>query len=174
MMSLTFLLLGLKLPLSLHLLPFTVDACDALLVARAIQQERAAMYAMTDDAFEELVEEALDSMPAQFMEDMENVAVVIADEPTDEELSRLDDAGHPAGTRYGGEILGLYDGVPLTERYFEDGEGGYPDVITIFKGPHERCFGSEARIAAEVRKTVIHEIGHHFGLSDARLHEMGY
>ena len=124
------------------------------------------MVHMSDDEFEELVEQALDDMPEQFVQDMENVAVVIADEPTE--------AGNPAGTRYGGEILGLYSGVPLTERYYGDFEGGYPDVITIFKGPHERCFATRDQIAEEVRKTVIHEIGHYFGLDDARLHEMGY
>ena len=132
------------------------------------------MVHLTDDEFEEMVQDALDAMPEQFMADMENVAVVIADEPTEEELHRLDEQGNPAGTRYGGEILGLYSGVPLTERYFEDGEGGFPDVITIFKNPHERCFGSREEIAEQVCKTVIHEIGHHFGLDDARLHEMGY
>ena len=78
------------------------------------------MVHMSDDEFEELVEQALDDMPEQFVQDMENVAVVIADEPTDEELRRLDEAGNPAGTRYGGEILGLYSGVPLTERYYGD------------------------------------------------------
>lgn len=132
------------------------------------------MVSMSDDEFEELVQEALDSMPDQFLEDMENVAVVIADEPTEDELNRIDDDGRPAGTWYGEEILGLYSGVPLTERYYDDMEGGFPDVITIFKGPHERCFGSRDTIAKEVRKTVIHEIGHYFGLDDARLHEMGY
>ena len=114
------------------------------------------MVHMSDDEFEELVEQALDDMPEQFVQDMENVAVVIADEPTDEELRSL------------------YSGVPLTERYYGDFEGGYPDVITIFKGPHERCFATRDQIADEVRKTVIHEIGHYFGLDDARLHEMGY
>lgn len=132
------------------------------------------MVSMSDDEFEELVQEALDAMPDQFMEDMENVAVVIADEPTEDELNRIDDDGRPAGTWHGGEILGLYSGVPLTERYYDDMDGGFPDVITIFKGPHERCFATRERIAEEVRKTVIHEIGHHFGLDDARLHEMGY
>ena len=132
------------------------------------------MIHLTDDEFEELVEDALDKMPEQFMADMENVAVVIADEPTEDELNRIDDDGQPAGTWHGDEILGLYSGVPLTERYYDDFDGGFPDVITIFKGPHERCFGSRAQIAEEVRKTVIHEIGHHFGLDDARLHEMGY
>lgn len=132
------------------------------------------MVHITDDEFEGLVQEALDSMPDQFMEDMENVAVVIADEPTEDELNRIDDDGRPAGTWYGEEILGLYSGVPLTERYYDDMDGGFPDVITIFKGPHERCFATREQIAEEVRKTVIHEIGHHFGLDDARLHEMGY
>lgn len=129
---------------------------------------------MTDEAFEELVQDALDSMPDQFMKDMNNVAVVIADEPTEEELGRLDEDGQPAGVRHGGEILGLYEGVPLTERYFAEDDGGYPDVITIFKGPHERCFSPGPEMAEQVRKTVVHEIGHHFGLGDARLHEMGY
>ena len=132
------------------------------------------MVHMSDDEFEELVQEALDAMPEQFMEDMENVAVVIADEPTEDELNRIDDDGRPAGTWYGEEILGLYSGVPLTERYYDDMDGGFPDVITIFKGPHERCVATREQIAEEVRKTVIHEIGHHFGLDDARLHEMGY
>lgn len=132
------------------------------------------MIHMTDDEFEELVEEALDSMPGQFMDSMENVAVVIADEPTEDELNELDDTGQPAGTWYAGEILGLYSGVPLTERCYDDVDGGFPDVITIFKGPHERSFGTREQISGEVRKTVIHEIGHHFGLDDARLHEMGY
>ena len=132
------------------------------------------MVHMSDDEFEELVEQALDDMPEQFVQDRDHVAVVSAVAPTDEELRRLDEAGNPAGTRYGGEILGLYSGVPLTERYYGDFEGGYPDVITIFKGPHERCFATRDQIAEEVRKTVIHEIGHYFGLDDARLHEMGY
>ena len=49
-----------------------------------------------------------------------------------------------------------------------------PDVITVFKGPHERCFGSRAEIVEEIGKTVVHEIGHYFGIDDARLYEMGY
>lgn len=119
------------------------------------------------------MQSALDSMPDEFMEDMQNVAVVVADEPTDEEYQRLDD-NDPSVVHRGGEILGLYDGIPLTERYFADDGGGYPDVITIFKGPHERLFHTKEELAEQVRKTVVHEIGHHFGLGDARLHEIGY
>lgn len=132
------------------------------------------MVHMSDDEFEELVEQALDDMPEQFVQDMENVAVVIADEPTDEELRRLDEAAIRRAHATAGRFWACIAGVPLTERYYGDFEGGYPDVITIFKGPHERCFATRDQIAEEVRKTVIHEIGHYFGLDDARLHEMGY
>ena len=71
------------------------------------------------------------------------------------------------------ELLGLYDGVSLPDR--ADGyDSDVPDVITVFKGPHERCFGSRAEIVEEIGKTVVHEIGHYFGIDDARLYEMGY
>lgn len=132
------------------------------------------MYQMTEDEFEDAVQEAIDNMPDQFLDSMENVAIVVADEPTDEELYRLDENGESAGVREGDEVLGLYEGVSITERTFADYEGEVPDVITIFKGPHERCFHSREEIVAQVQKTVIHEIGHYFGLDDARLHEMGY
>ncbi len=74
----------------------------------------------------------------------------------------------------GGEILGLYEGVALTQRGEWYGEGEMPDVVTIFKGPHERCFNSRERIVEEIRKTVVHEIGHHFGMDDAALRRIGY
>ena len=136
---------------------------------------------ITDEEFEEAIAQALDEMPAQFTEAMENVAVVMADEPTQEEWDSIDDDGQPAGTRAHdsaapreGELLGLYTGVPITERYFGEFEGEAPDVITIFKHPHERCFHTHDAILAQVKRTVIHEIGHYFGLDDERLHEMGY
>lgn len=136
---------------------------------------------ITDEEFETAIADALDEMPPQFADAMENVAVVMADEPSEEELDELDENGKPAGTRANtpnleeeDELLGLYTGVPITERYFGEYEGEVPDVITIFKGPHERCFLEHDRILAQVKRTVIHEIGHYFGLDDARLHEMGY
>ena len=120
------------------------------------------MPRMTDEEFEAAVEEALESIPERFLEALENVAVVVEDEPECRGASIRDD-----------ELLGLYDGVSLPDR--ADGyDGDLPDVITVFKGPHERCFGSRAELVAEIGKTVVHEIGHYFGIDDARLREMGY
>ena len=86
---------------------------------------------------------------------------------------RRADAHLPEGTYFDDELLGLYDGVSLPDR--ADGyDGDLPDVITVFKGPHERCFGSRTELVAEIGKTVVHEIGHYFGIDDARLREMGY
>lgn len=131
------------------------------------------MYQMTDDEFDAVVQEALDGMPARFMDALENMAIFVQDEPEDADYEILDDPECLGGTVYDDELLGLYDGVPLTERadYYELDA---PDNITIFKGPHERSFHSREEVVDEVRKTVIHEIGHYFGLDDDRLYEMGY
>lgn len=130
---------------------------------------------MTDERFEALVEAALDSIPERFVEALENVVFVVEDEIDDELLELVD--GWNAEC-VGDEVLGLYDGVPLTERDGWYGTGETPDVITIFKGPHERCYGEgtggEARIAEEVRRTVVHEIGHFFGNDEEALRAMGY
>lgn len=131
------------------------------------------MYRMSDEEFDDAVEEALSAIPPQFMDALENVAIFVADEPSIDELDAFDDPDYPGGTAYAGELLGLYDGISLPER--ADGyDMDLPDTITIFKGPHERSFDSREEVVAEARKTVIHEIGHYFGLDDARLHEMGY
>lgn len=131
------------------------------------------MYEMSDEEFDNAVQEALDEMPAQFMDALDNVAIFVADEPSEEELATIGDPGHPGGTSHGGELLGLYSGIALPSRgeYYDN---VLPDTITIFKGPHERLFRSREEIVEQARKTVIHEIGHYFGLDDARLHEMGY
>lgn len=114
--------------------------------------------------FEALVARAVESLPEDIQERMENVDIIVADEPTPEQLEMLDDENET--------LLGLYEGVPLTERTY-----GYgmvmPDKITIFqKTIEERC-RSDSQIVASVRRTVLHEIGHHFGISDARLRELG-
>ena len=107
------------------------------------------------DPLQGWVEEALASVPAELRERMSNVDVVVQDEP-------------PPGQR----LLGLYQGVPLTRR-----TSGYawtpPDKITIFRGPIERMTSSPRGQAKIVRDTVVHEIAHHFGISDARLSELG-
>ena len=144
------------------------------------------MYRMTDSEFESAVEEALGCIPERFLDALENVAVVVEDEPNDYHLETLEepDVGNlPSGkleepdclgaSVCDNELLGLYDGVSLPDR--ADGyDSDVPDVITVFKGPHERCFSSRAEIVEEIGKTVVHEIGHYFGIDDARLYEMGY
>jgi predicted Zn-dependent protease with MMP-like domain len=107
------------------------------------------------DEFEELVEEAIASLPDDLRGFMSNVAVVVDDEP-------------PPGL----PLLGLYQGVPLTHR-----TSAYaavpPDKITIYRGPLERrAAGDRDRLRAEVRRVVVHEIAHHFGISDERLVEL--
>ncbi len=130
---------------------------------------------MTDERFEAMVEDAIDSIPDRFFDELENVIFAVEDEPSEEQLAGADEEN---SVREGDELLGLYDGTPMTERDSFYGTGELPDVITIFKGPHERCFGdgpdAEAAIAEEVRRTVIHEVGHYFGNDDETLEEMGY
>ena len=108
-----------------------------------------------DDRFEEYVRDALDSLPPELRSRLSNVELVVEDEP-------------PPGQR----LLGLYQGVPLTRRgsYYA---GVLPDKITIYSGPLERLYGvDEERLRAEVRRVVLHEIAHHFGISDERLVEI--
>ena len=153
------------------------------------------MYEMSDEDFERAVDEAIASIPEQFLEALENIAITVQDEPSNEQLATFvwidadydefpdevgsieEDCGEPAEREscVGEPLLGLYEGIPITERDSGYGSlGDVPDVITIFKGPHERCFNSRDRIVEEIRKTVIHEIGHYFGIDDERLREMGY
>ena len=129
------------------------------------------MYRMTDEEFEGAVADALDEIPDHLFEALENVIVTVADEPDEEQLAALDSEGAEVCDD---ELLGLYDGLPLTERSGTYGEGDLPDVITIFKGPHERSFEGREEMLDEVRRTVIHEIGHYFGNDEAMLEEMGY
>jgi predicted Zn-dependent protease with MMP-like domain len=109
--------------------------------------------------FARLVRNALDGLPAEFHERIRNLEIVIEDEPSPDRL------------RDGGTLLGLYEGVPLTERGAQ--EPYLPDRICIYRGPIERMTASPRRQAAIVRDTVIHEIAHHFGISDARLADLG-
>ena len=110
--------------------------------------------------FARLVRRALRDMPREFSERMRNVEIVVDDEPSDEQRPKD-----------GSELLGLYEGVPLTGRGAM--EPYLPDRITIFRGPIERMSASPRRQAEIVRDTVVHEIAHHFGISDERLRELG-
>ncbi len=130
------------------------------------------MYRMTDDEFESAIEEALGAIPPRFLEALENIEIVMQDEPDEDQLVSLDDGDDPDEDEPS-ELFGLYEGVALTERD-DYGWCEVPDVITVFKGPHERAFDTREQVIEEIGKTVIHEIGHYFGLDDEKLYEMGY
>jgi predicted Zn-dependent protease with MMP-like domain len=105
--------------------------------------------------FEEYAQEALDSLPQDLRARMSNVEIVVEDEP-------------PSGQR----LLGLYQGVPLTKRGSHYG-AVLPDKITIYRGPLVRLYGQKPeRLRREVRRVVLHEVAHHFGISDERLIEI--
>ena len=121
------------------------------------------MVHVTTEQFEALIADALDEIPPELASEMENVAVVVADWP------RPDQVDGPHHT-----LLGLYEGIPLTRRDPIGYGGVLPDRITIFWGPLCARARDDADLAAQVRTTVLHEVGHHFGLSDARLRELGW
>ena len=110
---------------------------------------------MDELEFEQSVQDAVDRLPGDLREAMSNVEIVIEDEPPD---------GQP--------LLGLYQGVPLTRR--TSGYGAVaPDKISIYRGPLERHYGHDPGLLQEqIRRVVLHEIAHHFGISDKRLHEL--
>jgi predicted Zn-dependent protease with MMP-like domain len=115
--------------------------------------------------FEKLVAEALDGLPAFIQEKMTNVEVLIEPWPTQQALIR-------AGVPRGHTLLGLYHGIPLTERTHNYAMVP-PDTITLYQHPIERAAGPAENIPELVRHTVIHEVAHHFGISDDRLRELG-
>lgn len=111
-------------------------------------------------AFETIVSEALDDLPARFRSALENVAIVVEDEPDPDDLKSM-------GFGPDDELFGLYQGVPLTER--GAGHIGLPDRIVIYRNPLLRSFGSRRALIREIRKTVLHELGHHLGLDDEEM-----
>ena len=119
--------------------------------------------------FERLVARALDDLPPAVAAMLDNVEVVVEEEPTPEQIDR---GRGDRSDEEGDTLFGLYEGVPLTER-----GSGYslvlPDKITIFRGPLEREFASPGAIAREVRVTVAHELAHHLGFEEERLDELG-
>lgn len=113
---------------------------------------------MTREEFEEAVADALDAVPAELMDLLDNVVFLIENEP---------DESDP-------DLLGLYEGIPLTARGLDWGEVVLPDRITIFQGPTVRFCEDADHVREEVAVTVVHEIAHHFGIPEARLHELGW
>jgi predicted Zn-dependent protease with MMP-like domain len=115
---------------------------------------------MDEARFRKLVGEAIDSLPSEFAKKLNNVAVVVEDTPTVQQLRKLRLSPREF-------LFGLYEGIPQTKR--GSYSGVLPDKITIFKNSIEKVARSDEEIKAQVRATVIHEIGHHFGLSDEDL-----
>ena len=116
------------------------------------------MLDVTRERFESLVADALDRVPPELAALMDNVAVFVEDQPPSKD-SRL---------------LGLYEGVPLTARDSSYGLGTLPDRITIYRLPTLAICADETDVVTQVQITVAHEIAHHFGIDDDRLHELGY
>jgi predicted Zn-dependent protease with MMP-like domain len=115
------------------------------------------MLSLDREGFEALVREALADLPEEFAENLDNIAVVVEDEPDPRELLEM-------GLEIDEELFGLYQGVPLVVR--EASYSGLPDRVVIYMGPILRACSSPEQVEIEVRETVIHELGHHFGLSD--------
>ncbi len=114
---------------------------------------------MSREDFEGAVGDALDAVPAEFLDLLDNVVFLVEDEPSDD---------------LGGDCLGVYEGIPKTERGWDVGTATLPDRITIFRGPTLRSCASTAEVVDEVAVTVVHEIAHHFGIDDDRLEELGW
>ncbi|MBM2832282.1 MAG: putative Zn-dependent protease, minimal metalloprotease (MMP)-like domain [Dehalococcoidia bacterium] len=117
---------------------------------------------MTREKFEELARRAVESLPEEFKLRLENVDILVEDRPTVEQRGRR-----------GSEILGLYEGVPHTERG-ENYNLAMPDRITLFQKPIEAMCRSDEEIATEIERTIIHEVAHHFGIDDRQLKKMGW
>ncbi len=116
------------------------------------------MVEMTREEFELEVSDALDQLPPQVVDHIDNVVVLVEDEP-------------PTETP---DLLGIYDGIPLTERGFMWDGGALPDRITIYRNPTLRMCESVEEVVEEVLVTVVHEVAHYFGIDDDRLHELGW
>ncbi|MFJ3958124.1 metallopeptidase family protein [Arthrobacter sp. NPDC090010] len=122
--------------------------------------ERTEAATLSLDDFQELARRALEDLPDEISRHLDNVMLFIEEDGTDPE------SGDP--------LLGLYEGTPLTERDEGWAVGSLPDRITLYRGPILDLCASRAEILYEIQVTVIHEIAHHFGVDDARLHELGW
>lgn len=118
-------------------------------------RESARVFDVSEERFEQLVSDALDDVPPEFANHIENVAVVV-------ENGSLEST-----------LLGLYEGIPLTRRTLGYSGVG-PDRITIFRLPILARCRTEAEVQEQVRRTVLHEVGHYFGIGDRRLRELGW
>jgi len=119
---------------------------------------------VTREDFKELVQEAIDTIPLKFARQVRNLAIVIEDEPTDDLLDEME-------IDEDGTLLGLYQGTPLNERGWGYGNT-LPDRILLFQGPHEREAEDDDDLIGSIGETLIHEIGHYFGMSEEEIQEV--
>jgi predicted Zn-dependent protease with MMP-like domain len=150
-----------SLPPGLPIIP--EGSSEPLHASGPVHSSQPEAFSMSADEFEAAVQDALDSIPGKLAQAMDNVAVFIED-----------DYVPPAGEDPDTVLLGLYEGVPLTERDSWWDAGSLPDRITIFREPILEICGSREDVIHEVAVTVVHEIAHHFGINDDRLHELGW
>ena len=111
---------------------------------------------LSEQEFEDAVEDALESIPAALRGQLTNVAIFVEDEPPEDEEG----------------LLGIYEGVPLPER--DDWGSPLPDRITLYQGPLERMCHSRAEVLDQIAVTLVHEVAHYFGIEEGRLHELGW
>jgi predicted Zn-dependent protease with MMP-like domain len=122
------------------------------------------MYQLTDEQFDALITKAMDELPQEYIQGLDNVAIVQADEPTDEQKEKMN-------LREGAILLGLYEGIPLTQR-----GNSYsfvlPDKITLFKHSILRVVRNEDELFEQIKRTLWHEIAHYYGLNHERMHNL--
>ena len=122
------------------------------------------MYELTDEQFDKLISSAMDELPQEYIRGLDNVAIVMADEPTEEQKIKMKLREHSV-------LLGLYEGIPLTQR-----GNSYsfvlPDKITLFKHSILRVVRSEEELFEQIKRTLWHEIAHYYGLNHNRIHEL--
>lgn len=123
------------------------------------------MFQMTSEEFEQCVDEAIDKIPEGVFATLENVFIDFEDDPSPEHRARL---------RPGCTLLGLYKGVPKPKRGTGYGMGQMPDQIWLFRNPIKLVSDSRDQVVEQIRKTLMHEIGHHNGMTDAELRAKGY
>ena len=122
------------------------------------------MYELSDEDFDKLITRAMDELPQEYIRGLENVAIVMADTPTEEQKIKME-------LRENTILLGLYEGIPLTQR-----SNSYtfvlPDKITLFKHSILRVVHNDAELFEQIKRTLWHEIAHYYGLNHNRIHQL--
>ncbi|AHB42386.1 zn-dependent protease [Candidatus Saccharibacteria bacterium RAAC3_TM7_1] len=122
------------------------------------------MREISDDEFDQLISRAMDELPQEYIRGLQNVAIVMADEPNDLQRERIK-------LRHDNLLLGLYEGVPLTHRNGNE-SGILPDKITLFKYPILAVVNNEQSLFEQIKRTLWHEIAHYYGLDHGRIHHL--